>query len=497
MKKIRIVSFLLAMILLCSGLLVACGGEDEGGKAGGDVILNTKEADTSKILDLEKKDLGGHEFRFLATKDDVANDLMAEAVTGDKLNDAVFARNAQIEKEYNCKIIVDWANDAATSCREPLMAGEYVADFIYAGIRSMHKLAGMNLLYDTSKSEYINFEKAWWDQAALDGLNIGGRIFVTYGDATIRDDLATFLSRVNFDFLSEYDDSIDLYQEVRDGKWTIDRMYELVSNTAKDLNGDGFLIGTEDRFGYNAEPAVNYAHVAACGVTLSDRDDAGNFELPAQVKPAVLDAWAALKPLLTSPTRLNDWRGLADGLCTFYTCNTRSLLSTMDSGYDIGVLPLPKLNEDQKEHYTTVYFSQISGFAIPNTVANAEDAAAHGFTDGIQQACYFLEVFSYYSMNIITPAFFDQVLIKQGMRNSESIEMMEIAIKNKIFDPVVGLNFGGMYMFNDIGSPGKRVPGSDINYETLASTYESRLTAARKALQNYLTFVNTESLDAI
>ena len=87
--------------------------------------------------------------------------------------------------------------------------------------------------------------------------------------------------------------------------------------------------------------------------------------------------------------------------------------------------------------------------------------------------------------------------MKQALRNADSVEMMEIAIKNKIFDPVVGYNFGGMYMFNDIGSPGKRVPGSDINYDTLVSTYEARVPAARMALQNYLNYINTESLDAI
>ncbi|MBR3836847.1 MAG: hypothetical protein IKJ74_01765 [Clostridia bacterium] len=499
MKATKILSLILAAIMLCSCFLVACGGDDGKKGDGGEVILNTNEVDQSKVLDLEKKTFNGHEFRFMSRKTSHyhldTHEIYAEELTGDKLNDAVFTRNAQLEKEYNCKITEEKTSSPASAAREPLMAGEYVADFLFDEARLLRNLAASNLLADVAKCENVNLEKAWYDENGLNGLNIGGKVFFVVGDAACLDDIASYIMRFNRDFVEEYDADIDLYDEVRKGKWTIDRLYELMNATAKDLNGDGFLMPNEDRFGYNAERAVNWAHVAACGVTVSTMDDSGNYDIPLSPKQELVDAWAALKPVLTASTRLNDDGGLNEGLCVFYCCNTGSLLNSSESTYDLGVLPLPKLNEDQDKYYTTVYFSQLCSYCIPNTANNAEDYATNGFTSGVEQAAYFLEVFSYYSMNILTPAFYNQVILKQSVRDLESAEMVEIALENKIYDPVIGYSFGGMNIFSAVGSANQNgIPGTDVNYDTLVSSYEAKVAAARKALTNYLNYINTESL---
>ena len=43
-------------------------------------------------------------------------------------------------------------------------------------------------------------------------------------------------------------------------------------------------------------------------------------------------------------------------------------------------------------------------------------------------------------------------------------------------------------------TPNNEAPGSDAAYDTFVSTYESRYTAARKALQDYLNYINTEAV---
>ncbi|MBR2615626.1 MAG: hypothetical protein IKC69_02990 [Clostridia bacterium] len=499
MKATRLLSLVLAAIMLCSCFLVGCGKKTDGGQAGGALQpVDTNVDDESKVLDLEVVDMGGHIFRFMSRKTSHyhldTHEIYAESITGDdKLNDAVYNRNAQLKETYNCDIQEEKTSSPASSARESLLAGDYVADFLFDEARLLRTLAADNLLADTAQLENIDLSKAWYDPNGLTGLNIGGKVFFIVGDGCILDDISSYLFRVNRDFIKEYDSSIDLYQEAREGKWTIDRLYELMVETAEDLDGNGILMPGEDRFGYNAERAVNWAHVAACGVTLSNVDDAGNYEIPLTPKKELQDAWDALKKVLTAPERLNDDGGLTNGLCTFYCCNTGSILNSTESTYDLGVLPMPKKDEKQEKYYTTVYFSQLCCFAIPLTNNNAEDVTVGGFASGVERAAYFLEVFSYYSMNILTPAFYNQVILKQSVRDIESAEMVEMCLENKIYDPVVGYSFGSINIFSAVGSANQNgIPGTDVNYDTLVSTYESRVAAARKALNNYLNYINTD-----
>jgi hypothetical protein len=73
--------------------------------------------------------------------------------------------------------------------------------------------------------------------------------------------------------------------------------------------------------------------------------------------------------------------------------------------------------------------------------------------------------------------------------------MVKMALENKIYDPVVGYDFGAMNgMFKEAGSPEVGVPGTDVNYNTLTSLYDARYGAARKALNDYIKYINTEAV---
>ncbi|MBR5296091.1 MAG: hypothetical protein IKU24_05830, partial [Clostridia bacterium] len=239
-------------------------------------------------------------------------------------------------------------------------------------------------------------------------------------------------------------------------------------------------------------------HVASCGVTLSRVSSTGDYEIPAQPKPELLEAWEACRPLITSPYReVSDMSArLRNGFSTFYACNLGTILYSGQTTQSLGVLPFPKMNKEQDKYYNAPAYGCIAAFSIPTTVDNCEDWETNGFTSGAEQAAYILDALSYYSKLTLTAAFYDQVILKQSIRDAESAEMVEIALENKIYDPVVGYNFGGMYrIFEECGSPvPKGSVGTDEKYDTFVSTYESRYSAGRKALQEYLTYINTEAI---
>ena len=216
----------------------------------------------------------------------------------------------------------------------------------------------------------------------------------------------------------------------------------------------------------------------------------------------VLRAWAKVKPVLTS-----EYRDVADagprfekGLSTFFSIHAGALLSFGQQDLVFGVLPMPKYDEEQEEYWTSIHPSWCAAYAIPVTTDNATDYEQNGFTSGREQAAYFLEAFSYYSDETLTTAFYDQVMKRQVVKDVESPEMLDLALKNKIYDPVVIFDFGkiGVSLFMQTGSDGYggtgapagvTAKGSDVNYDTLVSVYESRVTAARKALNSYINYI--------
>ena len=505
MKHLKILSMLLAILMLLPMVLAGCA-KDDGGKnsPGQDVNVVKETEDKSSVYDSEIHDMHGHEFWFLVRETThqhlATNEVYAEELNGDKVNDAVFRRNALLEEKYNCKIYEERNANPSTAIREQLIAGEYQYDFIYHGVSSLRPLSASNLLVDFYEIESIDLSKTWWDMNAVLGFSIAGKAYYVTGAGGTLDERASWVIYFNKDFI-EKADLESPYDLVRKGQWTIDKMYDYMMECKEDLNGDGvYEIGT-DRFGYVGEQLNNWMHVAACNVHLSRMSADGDIEIPATVNKDVLNAWNALRPLLTSEYRnVTDNGGFGAGLAVFYGCNAGVLLNLAKKSINWGVVPMPKLNEEQEEYWTSVNSGWCYGYAIPVTTDSTPDYEQNGFTSGREQAAYFLEAFFYQSLGTLQTAFYDQVLKYQVVKDSQSSEMLDIAFKNKLYDPVVIFNFGsiGTTLFSQTGSNGSggagygSFKGTDVNYDTLVSTYESRVEAARKALSNYINYITQE-----
>lgn len=443
----------------------------------------------------EKIDLGGYEFRFLARKSSHysldTHEIYAESENGDAINDAVYRRNRQLEKDYHCKICEEKVSSPATSAREALQAGEYVADFLYDEARLLRTLAGERLLSNLNHSEQMDFDDDWYDGDGMDAINLGGKAFFILGDGAILDDGSLYLMRVNFDFLREYDPDIDLYQEVREGKWTVDRLYELMIGSAKDVNDDGLLFPEEDRFGLNAERATNFAYVVASGTTLFIQDGCGNITIPDSATDRLLDRWSGLGPLLTSASRYTVDSSVTGGLCTFSCGMVCSLLNKTDCGYELGLLPMPKFSADQTEYYTTAAFSQLCAYSIPKTAGKGTELGS--FSSGVERAAYFLDAFFCYSHEYLTPVFREELIARGNYKDLEGAgEMLDIALENVVYDPIVGYNFGGLDIFPYVGSVQNGIPGTDLMYHQLAGQYQASVRSAQVALKNYLIAIADE-----
>ena len=504
MKATKLLSLLLALLMVCSLVLVACSGDGDEKKTtgGNEIVQTTEEVDPNDVWDLEAHNLQGHEFLFLVKTAAAAhlarNEVYAEELTNDTVNDAVYRRNAVLEQKYNCSIRQDTTATFWDTAREPLMAGEYTYDVFYSNFTTA--MASSNLFVDLNTLENLQFDKNWWDQNLRKGLTVAGACYFANGDASTSDERACQVIYFNRDLL-ERNNLEDPYELVKSGNWTIDKMYEMSEACIHDENGDGVYVPGEDIFAYICPGTNNWVHVAACGVTLSSVSSDGDIYMAGALSNDLQDVWDELKPLLTSPHRDVSDAGsrFTSGKAAFYSMNLAAILTMGDTTVNFGVIPFPKRNAEQEEYYTVQEAAISSSYFIPITVDKISEAQAAGFESGREMVGYFLNAMSYESRDTLIPAFYEQVVKRQMVQNQETADMVDLAVKNKVIDPVVFYDFGTMQkIFRDAGcgdgyggTGGNKngAVGSDAKYDTLTSLYEQRLSAARTALNNYITAV--------
>ena len=494
MRSKKCIAVLLALTTVLLLALASCGSSADPAKTGGNEQPGSTPApvDPTEQFDLPKHDLQGHDFVFLVHDVSAShlklNEIYSDALTGDKVNDAVFSRNAQIQQEYNCTISQEMSASPATAAREVLSAGEYVYDFIFSRTIDLRSLSGNGLLVDLFTLDNLQLDKAWYSKGFMQGLQIGGHLFYVVGDASTKDERAASVVFVNRDLI-EKNELEDPYDLVDAGKWTVQKMYELSEACAVDSNGDGVWTIGDDVFAYMCGSASDYYHVAAGGLYICNITAPGEFTLPATLKKEIISAWDTLRPLLTSNKRDVSAAGsrFRNGYAAFYDVNLGAILNFGQTAIGYGLLPLPKINEEQEKYYTTVGSLIDGSFGIPVTTMQLAEAEAAGFENGAEMCAYFFNVFSYYSRQTLTPAFFEDVVKKQMVHDETSARMLELAIENKIYDPVCFFNFGSITnIFSLAGSPGADTTGSDINYDKLTSLYDERYLSARTALNKYL-----------
>ncbi len=149
---------------------------------------------------------------------------------------------------------------------------------------------------------------------------------------------------------------------------------------------------------------------------------------------------------------------MRDGLA-FFMCHlsTPILVSGMES--DFGILPFPKLYEEQKEYYSTFQYNSADAIAIPKT-------ADLDFVPLITEA------YEMYAHDTILPAFYDYTLTLRAARDEQSGEMLEIIYGNRNLD-IAFANYGTTNVFNVLQNGAL---GKSFRYVSLEKQQHSAVT---------------------
>ena len=489
MKCRKLLALLLAAVLASSGL-VGCGSaepEAETNGGTGDAAVETTPQDTETTRDqisdnLPDKDFGGRNFHLL-TRQNYFHKFMPEDMTGEAVNDALYARNTEIMERYNITMsytapACEWgtsSNDWNKNLESSVMAGDGAYDLVAGYASTVPEVVTKNILLNWHDVPYIDLSRPWWSERVSEALTVNGKLFLLTGDYSLSlwDDMFGFLfnKQVALDFGIE-----DLYSLTREGKWTMDKLSQFCAQVSNDSNGDGTW-DENDTYGLvsNWSTSIDTFQIS-CEMDLVSHTDDGGLKITMMSEKAVdiltrvtslyNDAHAAYAVddagILTTYDNM-----FSGGQTLFYAIFFANIASLRDMETDFGILPYPKLDEAQAQ-YASTSRDNFDLFVLPIDVKDQE------FSGIITEA---LCAESYRS---VVPTYYDVVLKTKTSRDEESAEMIDIIRDSLTFD----LGYLCSTSLNGLGHLFVNLVRN--NSTDLASKYAGAEKAAQSALEEML-----------
>lgn len=435
-QKLALLLAVLTLILPLS----ACASEDTPDAIGTTAAI----ADTTAAPDTEATDntdplpadlrFDGETIRFFS-RDHVwcDDEITVEIMTGEVVNDAVYRREQEVEARLGITIENTMSADdeltIASTVKNTILAQTDAFDVVTNAIYATIPLTTQNLFLNLYDIPNLDLDNEWWAQGFNSEMSVGKAQYFMAGDATLSLKRFTFVTTFNKQLFADHGIGKEIYQTVRDRKWTIEYQTTLAAQMYQDLNGNN-TVDNEDRFGFgcarynmSSDPYWSSFELPIL------KKDADNFYVYAvdveRLDKAVnlinklwWDDFTVLYPFqsgdLEQDKLASKFASGSLGMMTIRLINLEnSDVRNMSDKY--GILPIPLLEETQENYYSMAH-DQFNIIGIPLTVP-AERYAAIGAT---------LEYFACKSRELVTPAYYEIALKTKYANDPESGEMLDI-----------------------------------------------------------------------
>ena len=453
MKKI--LSLLLAAALTL-GFAASCGKNEETGEpdpSSAEVQSPTgvdaeAETDRTKVKDsLPELDFRGATAVIHSRGDaEALSEVVSEELKGEAVADSIFERNNMVSERLNVKLEAfaadGWESydNTIAAIRASVMSRDGAYDIIAGWSSRIPILSLEGLFLNLNEADYLDTGREWWSASATKELQIANKLYFVTGDIarTMLSSLCVYVfnQKVAEDYGIE-----NLYDVVKERRWTVDYVRKLSSGIYTDLNGNGER-DLKDSWGLVAS-CINDADAYMQGslVSMVQRDEEGYPHLSVD-EGYMSELVTKIYDLLwdnsgcfvceNSETNIKDTIGedralLASTRLTIIVSN----LADMESDY--GVLPYPMLRETQ-ERYGTRVQDALSLWCVPI------DAKDSGMSFAV------MEALAAQSWRTTTPVYFDIALKYRYSRDPETSAMMDL-IKDSVL-----INFESLYN-RSVGQP--------------------------------------------
>ncbi len=468
MKKI------ISILLLCAMLLpsVACSSDTDKKKPADTTAAQTTASNviTNDVEpideDLEALDYGDEKVVILqreCTNESAAgnyqytNELFAEELNSDPINDAIYNRNMAIEELLGIELIEESDRNGHTGIQQKMTimvnAGDTTYDIVSGSAAWATPMILQGYAYnlnDNGIDTYLDTTKPWWPQYWIEEAEIDEKLYCITGGPALS------LSRLMVVFfynktMGEAHGIENLYDVVNDGRWTIDYVANMVSSIYRDLNGND-LRDPEDEYGIAIDDYDN-VDIFWSGFDMKyiTKNSDGVIEFNPSSKEKIVNSFEKVYGLIFENTGSMFYRDpdFEDDYSSYYDRSANSFTSgsvllaplhlqyaetsafrNMQDSY--GILPTPKYDESQKNYYSYVH-DQYSIFMVPTTVKDPEMSGA------------VLEAMAYESYKTLMPAYYEVTLKGRYANDPESRAMLDMISSNVMMDTAI--IYGGFFNY--------------------------------------------------
>jgi len=480
--KRKIISLALALFMIVASVAISSCGNTENDDVGD--VLGDEDKYLSPAFGGDHLTFDNEDFLVMTKIDHSANnswnvvDLVADENLGDTtIVQAVEKRNDHIETAFKVKIKRYQSSDLANEASMAVQKQDYSYDSFMMSIASALTLALNGAMMDYSEQEYIDLSGDWWDQGVVDNLTLLGGQYIALGDINTIDDDATWCILFNKVILDAFGYTAEeLYQKVyegdnKEGGFTTEYL-TMVSQKAyrQDPNNsqkwENSYVGT-GTYGLFLQKEVAIALIQGSGNTPTKTDSGMAGVSPMVFEESFADAVENVFKFMGNKDTA-DWYLVLDNVsdgtsdkwantvrpafmadkAAFYITPFDTIHHFRDMKSDFGILPMPKLSDDQLEYGTTIQYGNATCYLTPNRTDEALN----------EKSSYILEAMCYYSSpeylgeECLKYAHYTLTLQAKGTRDDASWEMMDFILKKRVFDIACALNLSNINTILQNGS---------------------------------------------
>ena len=446
MKKI--LCLLLASLMLLS--LVACGettdeptveSQEQGN------VTEQETADQNYVCDLPSNlKFPGETINILyANVNNKGDELVSEKLGLGVVSDAVYERNIAVQEmlggikfefypEDDAKLVV-------TSQTLDIQGNTGDYDIVVNGTYLSVQPAMEGKYLNLSVLDHINTDKHYWTQGYND--------MVTFTDSEMQF-LASgpiAISMFRFMYLTLYNKTLfvdnqipDLYETVKEGKWTLDYQYSIVKDHYVDKDGDS-KASEGDFYGFVTGDTISVdPYMVASDIHMITKDsETGDLMYNAEALGNLSDLCDKVQ-LLYNDASTYVYKGatyddvpynyiiehFTDGNALMVTTMFLKMETNFESlaALSYGIAPMPKFSEIQKSYYSYVQ-DQVTSFGISSVV---------GDIDRQEMLAAVLEAMAYHSYKLVRPAYYETALSDRYMQDPQSKEVLDTIFDTLYFD---------------------------------------------------------------
>ena len=510
MTSRKTLALLLGLLLFACPLFAACGaresttdtsstaatstdGTESKGESDntGSKYLDENDMYTLENLEMPEFNFNRNTFTVCVYSDAVQTTYHSEEIepietTDDALRKGVLDRNGLIEEQYGVTVKAFAVDNVVETLQQDLSAGAATYDAAMPFMGDATALAQEGSFYDLYDfADYIHLDAPWWDQEANKNLSLAGKLYFTTGDISIMQKIVSSCILFNRELYAEicHETYGDLYQMVRDGKWTFDTMHEMGRMATMEKDGVSGM-SYNDQWGMVGTNSIGGMYIASGNkLIVKDHNDIpqislGSTEASIRYAEKVLeiyqdDSWFINTQKIEKQwTERNVWEAAMGAFGNKRSLFCGSAFSALKKlrAYDVdsiyGIVPLPKATVDQDKYYTPASVSMAYGICIPVNVPDANFSA------------YMIEALACGGKNFVTPAYYEVALKSRAAKDDGSEEMLDLIFGNVVYDLGSMYNFGGIDIFGDLISN---------NSTAVASTLEAIKPNVQAAIDAYVT----------